>query len=254
MNTRRTEARSKFAATLALLIDDSGLFERKEWAEILGVSTAAISQWINDHTLPMPEHLRMIVSTARRHGKAVKPEILAAFDELAQGPAAEISPFADRIGTSLNAYMTRPLLDNFLIDFGRVRPEIQEKLLLRFSETCMEQAGIFEPSNVGTDRNRSGNECEHPEPAMQSQMWEQSNKTQHYASLALDLVCNSGSWPVREVVQQLAKNCVEQLVLEDTFSRVLHSAVENAMTLRSDEQRVELFCSHLDNECRSTDQ
>src|SRR5207244_2263066 len=62
--------RSRFAEMLLRLIDETNLFTRAEWAEILDVSEAAISQWVNDKTLPRPELLRMIVDTVKRSNSA----------------------------------------------------------------------------------------------------------------------------------------------------------------------------------------
>jgi predicted transcriptional regulator len=84
--------KSQFATALTLLIDESKLCERKQWAEILGVTEAAISQWVNDKTLPRPEFLSMILNTIKRNANRVPKGIIEEFDHIAGKPAAEVTP------------------------------------------------------------------------------------------------------------------------------------------------------------------
>jgi len=136
--------KSQFATALTLLMDESKLCERKQWAEILGVTEAAISQWLNDKTLPSPEFLRMILNTIKRNANRVPKRIIEEFDHVAGKPAAEVTPFAHRVGQSVRTYIVEPLLDDFLQILKSLAPEIQERLLLQFTEACFQEAGVLE--------------------------------------------------------------------------------------------------------------
>src|SRR5262245_41501991 len=58
---------SRFAAALRALLDETGIFTREEWSDVLGVSTAALSQWVNDSTIPRATSLRSLLDAVRRH-------------------------------------------------------------------------------------------------------------------------------------------------------------------------------------------
>ena len=137
--------KSQFATALASLMDESDLFSRQEWADILGISDAAISQWLNDKTLPSPEFLRAIVSTVRRNSNKLPHWILTEFDKMASKSASEVSPFGARIGKSVYEYLLKPLQDGFWEVFEALPVNSRERLLPLFSEMCMEEAGVFSP-------------------------------------------------------------------------------------------------------------
>jgi transcriptional regulator with XRE-family HTH domain len=151
-------AKSQFAFTLTLLMDGSKLCERKQWAEILGVSEAAISQWLNDKTLPSPEFVRMILSTVKRNANRVPKGIIEQFERTASKPAADVTPFGRRVGRSIDAYIVKPLLDDFRRVFESLDPESQERLLLRFTEACLEEAGALKVDSYASLNSTEGGE------------------------------------------------------------------------------------------------
>ncbi len=155
MGTTIMKPKSQFATALTLLMDESNLCNRKQWAEILGVTEPAISQWLNDRTLPRPEFLRGIVNTVRRNANRVPKGIIEEFAHIAGKPAAEVSPFADRIGQSVNAYLAKPLLDGFFDVLTSLLPEAQERLLPRFTELCLQEAGVFREIESHESRDAS---------------------------------------------------------------------------------------------------
>src|ERR1700691_2664080 len=87
--------KSAFAQALLDLFDGTGLFARKEWAELMGVSTSAISQWLSDSTIPRPDHLYMIFDTLK--GSDVPEEPVENFRRMAEKPATSVSPHGKRM-------------------------------------------------------------------------------------------------------------------------------------------------------------
>lgn len=131
---------SEFASLLRQLLDETDIFVRSEWAAFLNVSEAAISQWVNDKTVPRPELLRMIVQLVMSKDDAPH-NLLQEFEAMASRSANEVSPNWRRFGQSVCAYMLRPLLEGFLLDLKGLKPEAQERILLRTSLWCAEEAG-----------------------------------------------------------------------------------------------------------------
>ena len=122
---------SKFAAVLRVLLDDTDIFTRDEWADALGVTTPALSQWVNDHTLPRASTLRSLLDIVRRY-KGPSHPTLRAFDELSEHPAEDISPHGDRMRPTLGHYVVRPVLEGFqrVLKFT-LQPAQQEQVLAR---------------------------------------------------------------------------------------------------------------------------
>src|SRR5436190_3031343 len=116
------EKKSKLARMLLRIFDETNLYSREQWAEILDVSEAAISQWVNDRTIPRPEILRMVVDTIEQDS-AVPHALLDDFRALAVLPAAKISPHAPRIGKTLGEYLVAPVLEGFLRTLRAVTPQ-----------------------------------------------------------------------------------------------------------------------------------
>jgi transcriptional regulator with XRE-family HTH domain len=133
---------SEFAEILRRLLDDTDIFDRKEWSEFLGITPSAISQWLHDETMPRPELLRMIVGLVKS-SDGVPREVLEAFESMASKPADQVLPPGRRLEGSINAYMVSPLLHGFMRDLQRLRTTDQEKVLLRASEECAVIAGII---------------------------------------------------------------------------------------------------------------
>src|SRR5262245_8795897 len=75
MKSGKEDQRSPFATALARLLDDTSLLTRQQWAELLDVSPAAISQWVNDKTIPRPEVLRMVIDVLEENS-ALTPQVL----------------------------------------------------------------------------------------------------------------------------------------------------------------------------------
>jgi hypothetical protein len=126
---------SPFAKSLRALLDESGVLARREWAQVLRVSTAAISQWVNDRTIPEPENLRSIVRIVSSSDRT-RPELLERFNEVISAPAGQVSPHGLRAGRSFADYMTRPLFSTFERMWNGLTPSMKETVLADAVELC----------------------------------------------------------------------------------------------------------------------
>jgi len=85
---------SIFAKALQDLLDDTNIFSRREWADLLRVSEETLNAWVSDLSLPRPDHLGRIVLCITEYdvpqGKAI------AFKALFQRPFKEISHAAKK--------------------------------------------------------------------------------------------------------------------------------------------------------------
>jgi hypothetical protein len=140
MKPGKDDQRSPFAAALVRLLDDTRLMTRQQWAELLDVSPAAISQWVNDKTIPRPEVLRMIID-ALEENSDLSHRVLGEFKEISRRPSEEISPNGDRMSPSIGHYIVKPLLEGFLRNLGGLDFEAQESILYQAADMCHHNQG-----------------------------------------------------------------------------------------------------------------
>jgi hypothetical protein len=120
---------SLFARALESLLKDTGLFTQREWAKLLGIKDSAITQWLNEETIPRASNLNMVFVTVEQAADA-KRGPLEAFRTMADMPAVKASPKnGARMLPSVWAYMKRPVLDELSSKLAKLSPEAQEKLL-----------------------------------------------------------------------------------------------------------------------------
>jgi hypothetical protein len=141
MKSGKDDQRSPFAAALVRLLDDTRLMTRQQWAELLDVSPAAISQWVNDKTIPRPEVLRMIID-ALEEDPDLAACVLGEFKEISRRPSAEVSPNGDRMSPSIGHYVVKPLLEGFLRNLGGLDFEAQESILYQASDMCRQNQAL----------------------------------------------------------------------------------------------------------------
>lgn len=96
---------SDFARALRALLTESELFTRSEWARVLNVSEPAISQWVNDKTVPRPDILHMLVDIVSDTNGKGSVEALKRFWAVADTPSEEVSPLGVRMAPTVNEYM-----------------------------------------------------------------------------------------------------------------------------------------------------
>lgn len=106
----RRATRSRFAAALTALLDNTGIYDRRQWASFLDVTVSAISQWVRDKTLPSAERLRKILDYLRDQDE-MPEEILLEFGEVCFAPAQQVSPLGSRLGdnATFGDYLLQPL-------------------------------------------------------------------------------------------------------------------------------------------------
>jgi hypothetical protein len=140
--------RSPFAVALERLLDDTGLFSKREqWARVLGVTPAAISQWVQDKTVPRPEVLRTLVSVIKSRTK-IPRQFIEEFEQVAALLATEASPKHGHrvaktaihyaVGNTFAHYMTAPVLEAFLRNLSALPPRLQDDVLTSASEKCLD--------------------------------------------------------------------------------------------------------------------
>src|SRR4051794_6485564 len=120
-------AKSEFLALLSELIDGTKIFKRREWAIILGVSPAAISQWLSGTTIPRADILRTVVDILDGHDRL--PEgLLERFWSMSKRPVSEVAPeSAGRFGTkNIGEYLLAPALKGFHRNFDPLPVEHKE--------------------------------------------------------------------------------------------------------------------------------
>jgi hypothetical protein len=127
-----------FASVIKALLDDTNLFNRKEWAQFLGVSESAISQWVGNKTIPRPDLLYMMVDVLEQSTGITKGP-LEAFKAMAHKPGTDVSPHGRRMLPTVWAYMTRPAFSELSSTLAKLSPEEQAKLLF-------EQYGTVKPT------------------------------------------------------------------------------------------------------------
>jgi hypothetical protein len=174
MKSVKDDQRSPFAVALARLLDETYLLTRQQWAELLDVTPAAISQWVNDKTIPRPEVLRMLID-AIEESSAPPAQILTEFRAISRRPATEVSPHGERLGTSVGHYIVKPLLDGFLRNMYGLDSDAQERVLYKAAEMCRQirQTGATAwdgfgsepPENLSQGWPRSRAMLHNPSPA-----------------------------------------------------------------------------------------
>lgn len=117
-----------FVDALRSLLDDTDLFERKDWAKFLGVSEEKINTWLSEEDIPRPFCLSMIF-LALKNSSDVKKEPLKRFSEMAKLRSTTVSKLGKRMLPSVTEYMDRPIFSELSNRLAKLKPEEQEQLL-----------------------------------------------------------------------------------------------------------------------------
>ena len=163
---RQGTGKSLFAQALRGLLDDTQLFSRKDWADLLGVKQAAISQWVHDITIPRPDHLYVIFDTLKS-SDLQDEERLTIFREISNRPSISVSPRGKRMLPTIWEYMTRPAFSELADRLAKLPPAEQEKYLeerylkehqpqsLPFEGQKEQQAKVFQVQKSSATPTRS---------------------------------------------------------------------------------------------------
>ncbi len=126
----------------------SKLRSRKEWAEALGVTPAAISQWINnERTLPAPNHLEAIASAVAqddRYPQKLRDE----FDAMLDRPVAEVVEHPRvSMGQTLRHYLVQTRAEAALKLVRTLPPGEQIEVLVELGERVRQR--LVQPDAMG---------------------------------------------------------------------------------------------------------
>ena len=121
---------SQFAAALKRILDDTEIFSREDWSEILGVPASMIQMWVDDKNLPRASHLGMILTTLEISA-GIPEEPLEEFKAMASLRATEVSPFGVRMLPTVMEYINRPIFGDLARKLGPLSVKEQEELLLQ---------------------------------------------------------------------------------------------------------------------------
>src|SRR5215469_12947933 len=135
MKSGKEDQRSPFATALARLLDDTNLLTRQQWAELLDVSPAAISQWVNDKTIPRPEVLRMVIDALEENSVLPPQKLDPSWGQVVNLPDPEKNsvvppqkpePLSEQVGTLPDPEKI-PALAQILSEFKKLtrRPSIE---------------------------------------------------------------------------------------------------------------------------------
>ena len=114
---------SLLAQALGELIKVSGT-NQSGWAFILGVTPAAISQWLSDAALPKARHIRGILSVVRPTPDT--EVVLENFYRMAELPAEQVTPHHEKVRGSIGYYLSKDLYEGL---HGRIRAIVFMKSL-----------------------------------------------------------------------------------------------------------------------------
>lgn len=161
-------SKTVFTTCLKALFDDTNLFSRKEWSDILGFSQSHIEEWVSGTLFPSPGILRMIVDAVDSSFNA-EQKPLDEFKNLYEKrlPEQEINfpvqTMANFLGyldnLRLGEYILLPVLDGFLRNLKTLPLDLQEQLLFHFAEACRLHVCAQKPvsEDVLREINASGN-------------------------------------------------------------------------------------------------
>lgn len=127
--------RSKFAEAISAILDASGM-TRKEWARALNISESAISQWLNDLSVPKPELLNRFLDLAGRIETATSAvnqfkttTARLPTQQVTQRLKVERVRLERRRFSCLGDYMLEPSLDEWMSRYERATTEERRALL-----------------------------------------------------------------------------------------------------------------------------
>ena len=117
---------STFARVLQQLLDETEFYTRANWSQFLGISEPALSQWVNDRTVPRADLLRMAIDLLETRGGVGAGEALMALEAIMDKPSEKISPIGVRFAPNLRSY----LRVRSLAEIGRsMRDQMADKIV-----------------------------------------------------------------------------------------------------------------------------
>lgn len=100
-----------FVKAIKGLLDDTNLFTRTQWANLLDVSNSEINRWLSEKDIPRSDHLTMIYSILTMQENKVPQEPISFFKEIANCPADKVSKYGNRMLPTVWEYMQKPVVE-----------------------------------------------------------------------------------------------------------------------------------------------
>ncbi len=88
---------SQFARTIENMLDESKLFDRRGWADVLAVDVSEITAWVNDRKLPKPETFSLLITYLEEDSRETARKALEGFYRIAWLPMRKVSPLSDSL-------------------------------------------------------------------------------------------------------------------------------------------------------------
>lgn len=85
-------AKSLFASALQNILDNTGLYTRKEWANFLLVPVREIDKWIEDRELPQPFQLNLILDFLKLSNVIDKDKYISKLIDVLKSPVKLVTP------------------------------------------------------------------------------------------------------------------------------------------------------------------
>ncbi len=118
--------KDEFSQALEGVLDNTEMFRRHEWAELLGTTEEVIRYWITGTDIPRSSHIFMIMSTLQ-NSTNIPLEPIDAFMAMAKKPALDVSPkHGGLMLPTVDEYMNRPTfseLGNTLAKLSKVEQD-----------------------------------------------------------------------------------------------------------------------------------
>ena len=100
-----------FSKAIERLLDETELFSRREWANLLDVSVPEIERWLKEESLPRSDHLCMLWSFIELHLGDIPEGPISFFKEIANYPAEKVSAFGEQMMPNVWEYMQKPVIE-----------------------------------------------------------------------------------------------------------------------------------------------
>lgn len=134
---KKNNESSPFSTGLKGLMDQTGLLSRAEWAYMLNVSGAAISQWLNDKHAPKAKHLSLVVDFIKNRADSLDSnakDLLVDFELMGRKPIQIVSPIHDKFKEckTIGEYLLKPRFNQLTSLLGRLDSSMTGSILSSF--------------------------------------------------------------------------------------------------------------------------
>lgn len=150
---------------------DEGPYSRAEWAEMLDVSTAALSQWVNGRQLPTQQNLQSLYDAAMET-EGVSEDVQSQLKEVFRRPLHEVlATVKPNMGRTLADYVQRAATEEAMKLLMALPADDQRRIVAQVGVAC--RAALAGPRTTGRPRFERARRLLDDEPA-QTWAWNKS--------------------------------------------------------------------------------